>query len=843
MSLALPLQPGFIVANDFRVERPLARGGMGTLYVVTQQSTGHERVLKVMHSRLVADARNRERFLQEARASARIESDHVAQVIAAGFDDHGIPWIVMELLRGEDLSAAIARRGAFTAGESLEVFRQLGHALGAAHVAGLVHRDLKPENIFLAHPRREGVPFTVKLLDFGIAKVLEESGDARNTGALGTPLWMAPEQAERSLLSPASDVWAMGLVAFSVLTGKYYWHAGNLPDVPIERVLREVFVDAIEAPSLRAAGLGASVPPGFDAWFARCVVRDPAQRYRNATEAVAALVPVLMGPVATAEVPATSWSGNTPAPVRGPFTQETPIPAPPIDALAATPSASALGPGFGRTADWIGATPVPGSVHGAVASQSGRLSAPPQPVYASGPFAVPSQSGYGPPSQPPQMPPSQPGYGSHSQPFATPSQVTHPAEAPRGGSSPWILVGGLAFLALALIVGGVILLIDEPGARRASADAGPVATPRVDAAVVVATPPRPRRAAVRVGTVGTGFEHACALQPNGFVNCWGWNLFGQAGDPSLAPRRTPGPVPTLGGAVELAVGYAHNCARLTNGTVRCWGLNSSGQLGDDTVFNRATPSTVAGLVGVTQLALGEGHSCALLADRTVRCWGANGSGQLGDRSNQDRRVPVPVANLAGVVEVAAGNEHTCARLADGAVRCWGASSFGEVGDGWARHHYEPAPVAGLTRAVALGLGPYRSCAVRDDGSVWCWGRNDVGQIGDGTRQSRSTYVRVPGLADISDVALAAFHACAITLDGALRCWGDDESGRLGDGGNTPRTPRAPAVPLRGVREVRALEAHTCARLEDRTLRCWGANGSGQLGDGTATPRPTPIVVR
>ena len=819
MSLALPQQPGAVVANDFRIERQLARGGMGTLYVVTQLSTGHERVLKVMHSRLVADARSRERFLQEARASARIESDHVVQVIAAGFDEQGIPWIVMEYLRGEDLAAAIARRGPFNASESLEIFRQLGHALGAAHAAGLVHRDLKPENIFLAHPRREGVPFTVKLLDFGIAKVLAESGESRNTGALGTPLWMAPEQAERSPLSPASDVWAMGLVAFSVLTGRSYWHAGNHPDAPMERVFREVFVDPIEPASARAAAMGCALPPGFDPWFARCVVRDPAQRFRNANEAVAALVPVLMGPIQTSEVAAASpWALNTPRP--GMLTRETPAPAPPIDALAATPYPVTPAQNLYRTVNWEGATPVPSALSGAQPAQSGRLSAPPVALTPSGPL-------------PPI--PSQPGFHS----------VTHPAPTPTGsGSGTWILAGGLAFLAFALVAGGVILLMEDAPSPRPT-DAGAV-TDRVDAqrprdagAVVPRLPPRP---ALLAHTVGAGFEHSCARTPEGFVRCWGWNRFGQVGDPSFASRPTPALVPTLGAVVELSVGYAHNCARLTNGTVRCWGLNSSGQLGDGTTATRAIPSVVAELTNAAQLALGEGHSCALLTDRTVRCWGANGNGQLGDRSNQDRKIPVPVANLANVVEIAAGNEHTCARLADGTVRCWGASSFGEVGDGWARPHYEPAQVSGLTDATALGLGPYRSCAVRADGSLWCWGRNDIGQIGDGTRLSRSTFVRVPGLSDISDIALAAFHACAIGRDGALRCWGDNESGRLGDGSQTARTPAAPAIPLRGVREVSMFEAHTCARLDDGAVRCWGGNASGQVGDGSNAARLAPTAV-
>ena len=304
MSLAQPLAPGTVVATDYRVEQEIARGGMGTLYRVTQLSTGADRVLKVMHARLLRDPRGRERFLQEARASARIESDHVVQVLAAGFDGEGVPWIVMELLRGEDLSQTLKRRGALPPGEVLEVFRQLGHALAAAHRAGLVHRDLKPDNVFLCVPRREGVPFTVKLLDFGIAKALDDSAEQgpamRQTSAVGTPLWMAPEQAQRGEVTPTADVWSMGLLAFKLLVGRSYWRSGNTPDAPVERVLRELFAEPIDPASQRARELGAALPPGFDAWFARCVARDARQRFPTAAEAVAGLTPVLLGPQPTA---------------------------------------------------------------------------------------------------------------------------------------------------------------------------------------------------------------------------------------------------------------------------------------------------------------------------------------------------------------------------------------------------------------------------------------------------------------------------------------------------------------------------------------------------------------
>lgn len=165
------LQPGTVFAKDFRIVRHLSSGGMGSVFVVEQLSTGKERALKVMHMELSADAAHRVRFESEARISASIESDHVVEVLAAGVDpETNIPWLVMELLRGDTLEGHVEAHGPMSRGSLRECARQLKHVLEQAHTLGLVHRDLKPENLFLAAARRQDVPFTLKILDFGIAK-------------------------------------------------------------------------------------------------------------------------------------------------------------------------------------------------------------------------------------------------------------------------------------------------------------------------------------------------------------------------------------------------------------------------------------------------------------------------------------------------------------------------------------------------------------------------------------------------------------------------------------------------------------------------------------------------
>jgi tRNA A-37 threonylcarbamoyl transferase component Bud32 len=310
------LAPGTVFAHDFRVVRPLAEGGMGAVYIVEQLSTGKERALKVMHPQLVADPAHRARFAQEARMGSRIESDHVVEVLAAGIDEPSQnPWIAMELLRGEDLAARLEGRGPLTSREALDVMKQLGHALAAAHRAGLVHRDIKPENIFLAQSRREGEAYVVKVLDFGIAKVMHDARvAATSTGAMGSPSWMAPEQTElRGKIGPPTDVWALGLVAFCMFTARIFWMAQNTPDASLQALMREMLFDPLPPPSARAAqlGVGATFPEGFDAWFARCVARDPAARFEDAGKAVAAFV-ALFGQGVHGASTAVNVAGNVP---------------------------------------------------------------------------------------------------------------------------------------------------------------------------------------------------------------------------------------------------------------------------------------------------------------------------------------------------------------------------------------------------------------------------------------------------------------------------------------------------------------------------------------------------
>ena len=143
MSASGPLQVGTIFARDFRINRALREGGMGAVYVADQLSTGKQRALKVMAAYLASDPATRDRFVLEARAASAIESDHVVEIVTAGVDDEsGSPYLVMELLRGEDLSEAVQRMGKLSLGDVDEILSQVGHALAQAHANGIVHRCL-----------------------------------------------------------------------------------------------------------------------------------------------------------------------------------------------------------------------------------------------------------------------------------------------------------------------------------------------------------------------------------------------------------------------------------------------------------------------------------------------------------------------------------------------------------------------------------------------------------------------------------------------------------------------------------------------------------------------------
>ncbi len=331
----LALEPGQLIDREYKVERLLSQGGMGAVYVVEHITTGKRRALKVMLPHLVRDQSSRDRFEREARIGARIESDNVVEVVDAGVDEGtGLPFLVMELLDGVDLDHVLDAHKKIPAQGVAGIVGQLCDALGRGHAIGVVHSDLKPENVFLEKPRRRGVAFTVKVMDFGIAKLVsDENHAAKVTTPIGSPLWMAPEQTQRgAAITPATDVWALGLLVYRMLTGLSYWRGANMPEgeFSLGGLVLEVVVHPLVPASQRAQeqGVAALLPAGFDAWFARCVVREQEQRFANASLCFDTLEPIL-GVAPTAAAPAPFVTPATPAAPAVPHvaTQGAPMPA------------------------------------------------------------------------------------------------------------------------------------------------------------------------------------------------------------------------------------------------------------------------------------------------------------------------------------------------------------------------------------------------------------------------------------------------------------------------------------------------------------------------------------
>lgn len=289
--MSLPeVRYGTVIGRDFMILRLLRKGSMGAVYIAEQLSTSGQRAVKLLRREYVADDTLFKRFEREAQMAARIPSEHVTQIIASGVDEKlKVPWIAMELLEGQHLGDHVAENGPMDREAVRVTFEQICHALGAAHQIGVVHRDLKPANIFLSEARRVGSQKVVKVLDFGVAKVVKENLTLSGS-PLGTPSWMAPEQTRGEAATVTTDVWALGLLAFYMLTGKMFWRACQRPDDDVA-IMNEIRDAPVPIASIRALelGVGERVPPGFDPWFAQCVARSPDERFFTAAAAYAAL--------------------------------------------------------------------------------------------------------------------------------------------------------------------------------------------------------------------------------------------------------------------------------------------------------------------------------------------------------------------------------------------------------------------------------------------------------------------------------------------------------------------------------------------------------------------------
>jgi len=267
-AVSRPPQPGDLIADRYELEEPVGTGGMSSVFRAHDRQLERDVALKVLHAHYADDPEYLERFRREARAVARLSHPNIVTVIDRG-DDNGRQYIVFEHVEGENLKELVLRSGRLSVRRALELALSIADGLAFAHDHGLVHRDVKPQNILLS---REG---EVKVTDFGIARSLHMEHGVTQTGTvLGTGEYLAPEQASGKPVSPATDVYSLGVVLWELVAGDVPFVGDNFVAVALRHVNEP-------APHLRERR--PDVTPRLDAAVQRALAKDPARRFPSMT--------------------------------------------------------------------------------------------------------------------------------------------------------------------------------------------------------------------------------------------------------------------------------------------------------------------------------------------------------------------------------------------------------------------------------------------------------------------------------------------------------------------------------------------------------------------------------
>jgi len=275
---------GSVLAGKYRIERVLGVGGMGVVVAAQHLQLGETVAIKFLLPRVLGSRKGAQRFLREARASSRLKSPSVTRVFDTDVRDDGAAFIVMEYLDGESFSTRLRREPRLSSAATVDIVLEACTALAEAHARGIVHRDLKPANLFIA--RSAGNLKLIKVLDFGISKLLEPGSETDHTtgdSVMGSPPYMSPEQ----LLQPTSvdhrtDIWSLGVVLYEALTGKRPFVGASFAET-CARILQT------DPPGI--AELEPSLPIALDAIVRRCLRKNAALRFPSVLSFAQALVP------------------------------------------------------------------------------------------------------------------------------------------------------------------------------------------------------------------------------------------------------------------------------------------------------------------------------------------------------------------------------------------------------------------------------------------------------------------------------------------------------------------------------------------------------------------------
>ena len=273
---------GKTLADRYQLDRVLGKGGMGVVYAGTHTWTERPVAVKVLRPEFAEQTDLLQRFFQEAKTAAALNHPNVVDVLDMGEDDDGSAFIVLELLEGESLEARLRRETKLEPEVALRILLPVIEALAIVHGKGIIHRDLKPENVFLAV--EHGGKMVPKLLDFGIAKLLENSVIQTQTGSmLGTPGYMSPEQMRGvSELTAASDVWGMGVILFRALAGRLPFDVDPNPTTMVMTIMLNV--------TPRLTDIAPDVPKGIAGAVDLALKHSPQTRHRDMHELLEALV-------------------------------------------------------------------------------------------------------------------------------------------------------------------------------------------------------------------------------------------------------------------------------------------------------------------------------------------------------------------------------------------------------------------------------------------------------------------------------------------------------------------------------------------------------------------------